>query len=128
MFQKASRYKLRFDSPQGGLTTEDLWDIPLQSARGANLDDIAKHLHKQISESNVTSFVSKKATEDTVLQLKFDIVKHIIETRLAEADTAAVAQANKQKKQQLLGIIAMKEQEQLMGSSLDDLKKMVESL
>ena len=31
MFTKASRLKLRFQSPAGLLSSEDLWDLPLTS-------------------------------------------------------------------------------------------------
>jgi len=48
--------------------------------------------------------------------------------RLAEAEVLATAKANREKKQQLLHIIAQKENEQLMGSSLDELKARVESM
>lgn len=128
MFQKASRKKLRFESPQGLLSVEDLWDLPLQSPKAANLDDIAKALFRKVKDQDDVSFVVKSKTQDDTLQLKFDIVKHIIDVRLAEAEIAETAKANKMKKQQILAIIAAKESEALMGSSLDELRKMAESL
>lgn len=127
MFQKATRKKIRFESPQGLLSVEDLWDLPLTATRGANLDDIAKGLFRQVKEAEIVSFVNKTNPDDTT-QLKFDLVKHIIEVRLADAQLAADAKANKEKKQNILAIIAQKENEHLAGSSLDDLRKMAESL
>ena len=42
IFMKATQKKLRFDSTQGLLTVEDLWDLPLTGTnKKANLDDIA---------------------------------------------------------------------------------------
>lgn len=127
MFQKASRKKLRFESPQGFLSVEDLWDLPLQSGK-ANLDDIAKALFRRVKDQDNVSFVVKSKTQDDTLQLKFDIVKYIIDVRLAEAEVADMAKINKEKKQQILAIIAAKENESLMGTSLDELRKMAESL
>ena len=48
IFEMATRKKIRFNSPQGDLSTEDLWDLPLSSKVNgkANLDDIAKDLHR----------------------------------------------------------------------------------
>jgi hypothetical protein len=128
MFQKASRKKLRFESPQGLLSVEDLWDLPLQSSKAANLDDIAKALFRKVKDQDDVSFVVKSKAQDDTLQLKFDVVKHIIDVRLAEAEVAETAKANKEKKQQILAIIAAKESEALMGSSLDELRRMAESL
>lgn len=127
MFQKASRKKLRFETPLGFLSVEDLWDLPLQSGK-ANLDDIAKALFRRVKDQDTVSFVVKSKTQDDTLQLKFDIVKYIIDVRLAEAEVAETAKVNKEKKQQILAIIAAKENEALMGSSLDELRKMAESL
>lgn len=130
MFQLATRKKIRFESPQGNLTIEDLWEIPLTTNQKgiANVDDIAKSLFKQLKDNNNESFVIKNKPVDNTLQLKFDLIKHIIDVRLADAEIAATAKANKDKKQQLLAIIATKENEQLLGSSLEELRKMAESL
>lgn len=128
-FEKLIRTKDRFDSPQGQLTVEDLFDIPLTSSRGkANLDDIARQLSKQVREAETESFVVKPPKADESALLKFEVVKHIIAVRLAENEAAAVLSANKEKKQQILQLIIQKENEALAGQSIDDLRKMVEAL
>ena len=130
MFEKASRIGLRYETPQGLLTVEDLWKLPLTSSRPgrANLDDIAINLFRQLKESDTESFVKKAAKKDDTTQLAFDIVKHIIDVRMAEDEAAAVQRANKEKKRRILEIIAQKEDAQLFDASLDELKAMAESL
>lgn len=130
MFEKASRLGLRFETHKGLLTVEDLWNLPLTSIRHdrANLDDIAVGLFRQLKESDTESFVKKAAKKDDTVQLAFDIVKHIIDVRIAEDEAAAIAKANAEKKRRILEIIAHKEDEQLTGLSLDDLKAMVQTL
>lgn len=121
--------KVRFDSPQGGLTVEDLWDLPLTSMSGrANLDDIAVGLFKQLKDSGTISFVTETTQANELTQLKFDVVKHIIDVRKAENSAAETAAANRAKKQQLLALVAQKENEQLAGQSIEDLRKMIEEL
>lgn len=129
MLLVASRLKLRFETPNGLIGTEDLWDLPLTSGRSnrANLDDIAKALFTQLKETSI-SFVVKEQKSNDVTQLKFDIVKSVIDTMIAEKDAAAIKTANREKKQQILAIIAQKQNENLAGSSLEDLLKMVEAL
>jgi hypothetical protein len=129
LFEQASRLSIRFTTPKGFLMVEDLWDLPLTSTTGAaNLDSIAKGLNKQLKEADTESFVVKAKALDTILQLKFDIVKHIIEVRLEENETAKTAKDKKEKKQKLLSLIAQKQDEKLLGLSLEDLQKEVESL
>jgi hypothetical protein len=129
MFEKASRRKLRFDTPKGLLTVEDLWDIPLTSKAGnVNLDDTARGLNKLLKDSEDVSFVVKEQKSDETVQLAFDIVKYIIDVRLAENDAAAKAKADREKKQHYLAIIAQKELEKDMSMPLDELKKMVEEM
>lgn len=129
MFEKATRLKLRFVTPKGILSIEDLWDLPLTSSTGkANLDDIAKALHRKLKDEADTSFVEPSATGDKTLQLQFDIVKHIIDIRIDERNAAAIARANKDKKQMILELIAKKKNEELANASLDELEKLAESL
>lgn len=129
MFEQATRNKVRFETPQGMLTVEDLWDIPLTSARGrANLDDIARALHRKIKETETESFVIKAPKADELTQLKFELVKHVIDVRLAENAAAEQLRLNREKKQQLLALIAQKENEQLQGHTLEELKAMAEGL
>jgi hypothetical protein len=128
MFEKASRLKLRYETSKGKLSVEDLWDLPLISNTGVYLDSIAKDLYLQLKSGADVSFVIKENKSDEIIQLKFDIVKHIIDVKLAEKELAEQAKLNKDRKQQILGIITQKENEQLLGSSLEELKKMAESL
>lgn len=128
MFEKASRLKLRFNTPSGVLTVEDLWDLPMTSKTGkANLDDIARGLHTQLEDEQV-SFVEKPAKKNEGKQLAFDIVKHVIEVRLAERDAAKLAEDRRKTKQRIADLIAEKRDEELKGKSLEDLEKMLESL
>lgn len=129
MFEAITRMKARFDSPQGQLTVEDLWDIPLTSSKNkANLDDIARALSRQVRESETESFVTKPPKANKAAILKLEAIKHIINVRLAEQEAAALIRANKEKKHQIMEIIARKETEHLASQSIDDLHKMVESL
>lgn len=128
MFEKASRMKLRFATAQGNLAVEDLWDLPLTHASRANLDDIARGLYREIKESDVQSFVVETKKADETVQLAFDIVKHIIDVRKAEKANAEASAANKAKVQQILALISQKENEQMAGQSIDDLRKLVEDL
>ena len=131
MFERASRLGLRFESAIGPLMIEDLWTLPLTSgsnSRKASLDDIARAQFALLKSDANVSFVEPTRKSNDIDQLKFDIVKHIIDVRLAENAAAATARANKEKKQLILGIIAQKENETLLGASMDDLRKMADAL
>jgi hypothetical protein len=128
-FAKASRLKLRFESPAGMLSVEDLWDLPLTSNTGkASLDAIARDLNRKLKQEEDVSFVVKTPKHDEGTQLKFELAKYIIDVRLEENERAAQAKANKEKKQQILALVAQKELEALGSSSLEDLRKLADSL
>lgn len=126
MFEKAARLKLRFESTKGMLSVEDLWDLPLTSNSGkANLDDIAKNLHKQLKNGDDVSFVIKEKKSDGSIQLSFDIVIYIINVKIAEAEDQRKQAENRDRKQQLMAIISQKENDQFASMDLDELKKLV---
>lgn len=129
MFEKASRLKLRFTTPRGSITTEDLWDLPLLALNGGPcLDDLAKALNRSLKESEEESFVKPKTTSNTTLSLQFEIVKRVIEVKLAEAEAREQAAERKAKKEKLLGLIAEKEDDKLRKTGLAELRRQVAEL
>jgi hypothetical protein len=130
LFQKASRIKLRFDSPKGLLTVEDLWDLPLTSTIPVkpNIDEIAKGVIRQLKATEDESFVAKETKDNDLLQLQLEILKVVRDVKIAERDAATKARENAEKKQQILALIQQKKGEQLAGTSLEDLMKMAEAL
>lgn len=134
-FIKASRLKLRFSTPQGLLSVEDLWDLPLSveyapanRAKPANLDDIAIGLNKQLEETGNKSFVKKASAVDEATRLKFDIVLYVIEVRQEEAELAEKKASDTLKKQQIMALIADKENEAMKGRSVDELRALLAEL
>lgn len=126
MFEKASRLKLRFPSERGALGVEDLWDLPLTSNNGVSLDNVAKALSREVKESEEESFVVQATKAKTELTLKFDIVKHVISTRLAENEARQQALVRKGQKEKIRSIIDKKQDEKLEDMSIEDLKKLAE--
>lgn len=129
MFEQASRMKLRISTPAGNLSVEDLWELPLSSRTNKlNLDDIARSLHQELKNQDDVSFVTEKTSpKQSLLQLQFDIVKHIIDVKLSERNAAVNATKEKEKKDKILKIISEKEEDNLKNLSVDELKAMLSS-
>ena len=121
MFEQAARLKLRFETALGSLTIEDLWDLPL-TGKKENLDNIAIGLSKQVREESTESFVVKATKANEELELKFAIVKHVIEVKLAEQTAAKMAADNKATRARLTEILAHKEDQELEGLSKEELR------
>ena len=130
LFEQATRSKLRFSTPKGVLNVEDLWDLPLISKSGAqvNLDDLARAAYKEMEESACQSFVQKSTKISEIAKLRFDIIKHIIDVKLADRDAASERAEKAAKKQRILELIATKEDESLAGKSLEELQKLAGEL
>lgn len=129
MFEKATRQKLRFESVKGFMSVEDLWDLPLESSSGkANLNDVARAVHRDLKAEDQISFVSAQPKTDEIAQLKMDIVKHIIQVKLAEADAAKQLRDAKEKKQKIMEIMSRKQDAALESASFDDLKAMYDAM
>ena len=116
-FEKATRLRLRFETSRGNLNVEDLWRLPL-----AELDKLAIALNKQLKESGEESFIKAKSKDNKLLELRFDIVKHIIETLLSEDEEKKKAADKRAKREQLLELIAKKKNQELEGKSLEELE------
>jgi hypothetical protein len=128
LFLTAVKGKFRFPSASGLLSVEDLFDLPL-TGKGANLDDIARGLHKSLKESDGDiSFVRPAVKTTADLQVKLDIVKYVIEVKIAERDTRAAAEEKAATKQRLMAKLAEKKDKALDELSTDQIQAMLNEL
>lgn len=87
VFLEATRQHLKFASSRGELTTEQLWDVPLTSNNGFNLDVIARTANQELKTAQEETFVKPKRSDvELQLKLKFDVVKAVIDWKIADAD------------------------------------------
>lgn len=128
LFEKATRLKLRFPSSKGELSVEQLWELPLTSTNGFNLDAVAKAVNATVKAESEESFVKPASTSNNLPTLRLDVVKHIIAVKLAEADNATKAAAKRQERQQLLEALAAAKQNELAGLTQEEIQKRLDAL
>ena len=129
IFEQASRTKLRFPSSRGELTVEQLWDLPLQSKSGFDLDTIAKAVNKDLKSRGEESFVSTSTDPvKTTLELSLEILKHIIQSK-QEENSARLNEAKvRQERERIAGLIDKKQNEALEGETLEQLQARLAAL
>lgn len=122
MFEVATRSKMRFQF-KGLISVEDLWDLSVQQ-----LDAIFKGLNSELKQVQEESLLNTKTKEDKELDVKIEIVKHIVNVKLEEENSRLKAKAQKEQKQKIMEILSAKQDESLQNKSIDELKAMLEEL
>ena len=130
MFEQASRLKLRFAvGTRVNLTVENLWDLPLTNVKGEDLDHIAVELQEKLSTNEKSFVVQQSKNKETQLnQLKFDIVKYIIDVRLEEQK---VANLERQRAQEISTLKELQKQAKirdLQNLSSEEIEERIKSL
>lgn len=129
LFEQASRQKLRFASERGELMVEQLWDLPLTSKNGFDLDTLAREVNRQLRLLSEESFVeTKRAPATEILELKLEILKHIIAVRIAEREKNLAAVARSAERQRLLEILGKKEDAALEALTPEQIKARLDAL
>jgi hypothetical protein len=130
IFERAARAKLRFASSIGDLTTEQVWDLPL-TAKGErpNLDSLARAAFSEIKSLEEGSFVTLTPDPRKVdLELRLDILKHVIAAKLESKAAAEKAAENAERKRKLLSVLASKEEAEMAGMSKDQIEAEIAKL
>lgn len=129
LFEYATRNKLRFTSVRGDLNVEQLWDVPLRSNDDLNLGKIALTVNKNLKDATEESFVDTVRTaEHTRLEVRLEIVKHIIECKRADEAAVKKRAENRVEKEQLLAILAEKQLGKLIKLSEKDIQTRIQAL
>lgn len=122
IFEVASRSKFKFDF-RGQQSVEDLWDLSVE-----NLDTIFKGLNSQLKQVKEESLLDTKTPQDEELDMKIEIVKHIVKVKQAEANAREDARTKKQQKQKLLEALESKKNEDLKNMSAEEIQKKLDEL
>ena len=128
LFLIASRDKYRFESIRGALTVEQLWDLPLQSKSGFDLDNVAKAVNASLKASSEESFVNDATPTSTLDNNKLEIVKHIIAVKKEENARRLAASARATERQRLMEILDAKNLDALKGMSVEDIQARLAAL
>lgn len=122
MFELAVRSKMRFPY-KGQISVEDLWDLDVNA-----LDGVFKTLNGKVKVSQEESLLQTRSKASEELMLQIEIVKHIVSVKLAETEARKNAEANRAKRQQILGILADKQESDLKNKTPEELQAMLAAL
>lgn len=122
LFIRASKQKLRFATNKGQLSTEDLWDLSLE-----DLDRLAVKANSA-KETSTMTFIRKRDAKATENNLRFDILKFIIDSKLNDQDVAAKRAETIAKKELLKDLLEKKKLESLASLSEEEIEKKIAEL
>ena len=119
LFKVAAKKKYRF-AFKGQISVEDLFDLTPEQ-----LDSIYRNLKAQQKNQAEESLLQTVSKEDRVLANKIEIVKTIVQDKLAAQERAKKAANQKAQNQRILEIMADKQDQALKEKSLEELQQML---
>ena len=122
MYKQAAQLKLRFNTPVGMLSVEQLWDLT-QTNLSNSIKAVKKVLKK--SDDDELSFLEDTKVVDTENQLRFDILKDVYLSKKKAAEELRTAAEIKVHNQKILTLIAEKTDESLKGKTIEELEGML---
>ncbi|MEG1554177.1 MAG: hypothetical protein RR363_04065 [Rikenellaceae bacterium] len=122
IFEVAAREKMRF-SFKGSISVEDLWDLSV-----GDLDKVFKSLNSQIKLMKEESLLNTKSQADKTIETQIEIVKHIVNTKLEEANLIIKQRELSEKKQKIFSVLSAKQDEDLLNKSSEELEEMLNNL
>lgn len=129
LFNIAARKKYRFESNKGQLDSEQLWDLPLTSAKGFDLDTVAKTINRELKAQTEDSFVTPtNSARTTELENKLAIVVYIIGVKQAENEAARNAAAKIAERKRLVEILEIRNQEELLKLTPAEIQARIDAL
>lgn len=125
MYKQAVMLKLRFETPKGLLTVEQLFDLSMTDL-STTIKKVNALIKKEQATDDELSFLEGVDTTETQNSLRFRILKDVYLTKKDARDAAALDFEKKQRNQRIAEIIAKKKDEALENKSIEELEKMLE--
>ena len=126
MYKRASQLNLKFNTPVGMASLQQLWTVSVNDLKSA-VTDAYKVLNKANSKELdfLQDFEQAASEEET---LTYEILKDVYITRREAAKAKQNERERKEKEQKLLEILAEKKESSLRSKSEEEIKKMLEEL
>ncbi len=130
IYKIAAQNALLFPSVSGPLMVSQLFELPLTSARGPNLESVAQAVNKDLQAASGETFVptAKTNPKKAMLEVALAIVKDVIETKVAANLAATTRQDKAVKRAKILDALAAKQDQALTSATVDDLKAQLAAL
>ena len=131
LFEIASRENYTFETGKGVLSTNDLWNLPLESKTNTpSLDSIAISLDQEIKNSASGSFVNKtgRTNQSSTTKNKLEIVKRVIEYKQEQIELAKEKQKSGAMREVILKALEQKQTESILTKSPEELQEMLKNL
>ena len=130
IYKFAAMSGMRFPSRKGDLTVEQLFQLPLKSQSGFDLDAVAKAVNAQLKEVGEESFVEDTSGDPktTALKVALDVCKDVIKTKQDENRAALAKREKAEQRQKILAAMAAKKDQALTAASVEELEKQLAAL
>ena len=129
IYKQACIKKVRFKTANGFISTEDLFDLPLTSKNGMNLDAVAKTVYEALKGEESVSFVEKSSNpRKEGLELAMEIVKDVIRIKQEEAAAKVELASKAAKRDQLLRALSTKQEQELANMPVEKLQEELKKL
>lgn len=119
LFEVATRKAYRYPY-RGMISTEDLWNLNLKE-----IDSIYGNLMRAQRERVTTDSLLSEEKVDVDLANKIEIVKYVAAYKKEQARKQLEAKEKAQRDQQILALIAQKQNEQLADMSIEQLQELL---
>lgn len=133
IFEQATRQRIRFETGRGLVSIEEVWGMPLKHDHRYSLDDLGRALlteQKEAERKSTASLVDDTAdsTEDSTLELRLALVKHVIGVKKAEEAARKNEKAARQNRRDLLDLLHNAENAERANWTPDQIKAKIAEL
>lgn len=122
IFEKGTRLNVRFEH-KGSIGLEELWDLSLES-----LDSIYKKLVASVKSSKEEGLLNTRKAEDTVTDLKIEIVKRVFEVKKEEDAKRRLLAKKREEKEFLKSVLEQKQNKAIMDMPMEKIQELLDGI
>lgn len=124
IYKKALQDNLRFETPKGILTTEQLFSLGMEDLDIA-CRKAAVVVKKEQTVDDSLAFLEGKDNSDSLAVLRFEILKDVYLTKKEERERVILDEDKKKQRALIASIIAKKRNEKLESMTIEELESLL---